>query len=337
MLITCLLQLPLDINDPATAAAMSHGSSPSESTTTNMSSFLHMTRMRQIESKINQEIFRVDQPIFPSDDQISAIIDELNHWRASAPQISSENQLLYDTAGYFDLYYDKAIRLLLQSRLIYASSHDQWLRVCLKSCGRICQKYKYLHQTTPLAYTLMAVHSIFVAGITILYCLWVDRSLFEISTMNDIRACSTVLFIVAERWPNAVKYRDIFEMLTTVVLEMVDSDAFEPRKPIESNMGNMVNAVQNELVHGNELLGEMVGVTSSKSAHPATSSFAFMAPSTASSSVSKNNVFNTSSRQRSNIPTSAKPSLDLNDFQFSAFMEMNNTSFSNGSWPTIID
>jgi hypothetical protein len=74
----------------------------------------------------------------------------------------------------------------------------------VKSCGGICQTYKRLHQSVSVGFSLMALHSVFFAGITILYCAWDSPALvLTNATRNMINDCSIVLYIITERWPGA--------------------------------------------------------------------------------------------------------------------------------------
>lgn len=250
-------ELPITMNDPATTTALAQDISTSPP---NLASFIHMVRLRRIESKIFEEIYRVDEAAFTSEIQINSMIAELDQWRASSPLSHPDSQHIYESENHYELYYHKAIRLLVQSRILDSSYHDQWLKVCVRSCGQILQSYKRLHQNFAIGFTTMAVHSIFVAGITILYCLWVNRSLFGISTMNDIRACSTVLFIIAERRPSARKYRDAFETLATAVIDIIESDGVGSRPSLTGTPGATIDPVQYDLAPGeSHMLAQMVG------------------------------------------------------------------------------
>jgi hypothetical protein len=59
-----------------------------------------------------------------------------------------------------------------------------------------------------------------MAGITLLYALWThsDR-VWSVRISNDIRACSTVLFVMGERATWVKKYRDAFELLVNAAME----------------------------------------------------------------------------------------------------------------------
>jgi hypothetical protein len=87
---------------------------------------------------------------------------------------------------------------------------------------------------------MISLHSCFVAGLTLVYCIWRDRSLFNYDTLEATRDCSQSLTIFGEKWPGAVKYRDIFDALSGNLLKTV----FNPRSPaapltrIDSAQGN---------------------------------------------------------------------------------------------------
>jgi hypothetical protein len=74
---------------------------------------------------------------------------------------------------------------------------------------------------------MISLHSCFVAGLTLVYCIWRDRSLFNYDTLEATRDCSQSLTIFGEKWPGAVKYRDIFDALSGNLLKTV----FSPRSP----------------------------------------------------------------------------------------------------------
>ena len=61
---------------------------------------------------------------------------------------------------------------------------------------------------------MISLHSCFVAGLTLMYCVWRDRSLFSYDVFEATQACSQSLTIFGEKWSGAVKYRDIFDALS---------------------------------------------------------------------------------------------------------------------------
>lgn len=61
---------------------------------------------------------------------------------------------------------------------------------------------------------MISLHSCFVAGLTLVYCIWRDGKLFSYDALEATQACSQILTIFGEKWPGAVKYRDIFDALS---------------------------------------------------------------------------------------------------------------------------
>lgn len=68
---------------------------------------------------------------------------------------------------------------------------------------------------------MISLHSCFVAGLTLVYCIWRDRSLFSYDMLEATRDCSQSLTIFGEKWPGAVKYRDIFDVLSGNLLKSI--------------------------------------------------------------------------------------------------------------------
>jgi hypothetical protein len=126
----------------------------------------------------------------------------------------------YVTTHYHVLQYHKAILLLLLPLLPSLPPTHPDFSLCFDSAGEICQAYKRLHDDQQyLSYSVLALHANFVAGLTMIYCFLVDKSIFDIKLSSDIRACSTVLYIIAERWSAARKVRNAFERLVRVTVE----------------------------------------------------------------------------------------------------------------------
>jgi hypothetical protein len=120
------------------------------------------------------------------------------------------------------LHYNKALRLLLYPQLTSAASNMTHVKHCAEACGHICQTYKRLYSCSKAVFSHAALQSVFSAGLTILYCIWVRPA--EVLTMvnnNNLACCSTVLCNITESWPEARKYRDAFEHTKRSILQLV--------------------------------------------------------------------------------------------------------------------
>ncbi len=107
-----------------------------------------------------------------------------------------------------------------------------------RSAARVCMAYKRLSQQKTLSYTLVALHSCFIAGLTLAYCLWRNMALFTYDALEATRACSQCLTIFGEKWPSTVKYRDIFDSLSGSLLRAVVDGGRANRRDPEGDAGS---------------------------------------------------------------------------------------------------
>ena len=126
--------------------------------------------------------------------------------------------------------------------------------------------YKLLHHKTTVGFSLMALSSVFLSGLTLLYCIWLSpKEVYSIITSNDLNACSIVLYIITERWPGARKYRDAFESTRQCLLDLITTSD-QPRKPLtglDANLRATVSDVQRLHPEGraecNRMTTDMIG------------------------------------------------------------------------------
>lgn len=127
----------------------------------------------------------------------------------------------HDSRDFFTLQYHKTVLSLYTALLPSLAVGDPRFVSCAKSSARICATYKRLNQQKILSFTIIGLHSCFVAGLTLIYCLWRDKSLFSFDILEATRSCSQCLTIFGEKWPGAVKYGEIFEALSGSVLRAI--------------------------------------------------------------------------------------------------------------------
>ncbi|KAI5238090.1 hypothetical protein E4T43_07680 [Aureobasidium subglaciale] len=179
---------------------------------TNMSQFILLSQLRRFEARIQRTIYRVDRSISALQPKMYRLITELDAWRQNIPSNmpSSERERLM-------LHYHRDVRLLLQPFLSMLEPDSDLFRRCVDAAGQVCQIHKRLHQTPEYGHSFVAVHTVFVSGITLLYALW-KGSIWSFSISNDIRAASCVLAIMGERAPWIRRFRDEFDNLTEATM-----------------------------------------------------------------------------------------------------------------------
>jgi hypothetical protein len=226
------LPLPLDVDDdvrdpallpppspPVPSSSPSINNNPDTTTDnhriTTLTFSRYLIKLRRIDSRIQHKIYRADRPLHSLRSKMDALFLELEEWKTSALQRFTGSDLDYPM-----LHYNRALRLLIQPFLPSLPLTDPYFHICLRAAGDICQTHKRLHQTIEYGHSFLAVQTVFMAGITLLYALWThsDR-VWSVRISNDIRACSTVLFVMGERATWVKKYRDAFELLVNAAME----------------------------------------------------------------------------------------------------------------------
>jgi hypothetical protein len=162
---------------------------------------------------------------------MAKIRSDLDEWLRTYPQTpKKENKITWmydpesaylDARDFYGVQYHKAVLFLFTVFLPTLDTSDMRFITCARSAACVCNAYKRLSQNRTLTYTMISLHSCFVAGLTLVYCIWRDRSLFSYDVLEATRACSQILTIFGEKWPGAVKYRDIFDALSGSLFKTV--------------------------------------------------------------------------------------------------------------------
>jgi hypothetical protein len=214
------LPLPLDIDDDVRDPALFTTPSPRPDRITTLTFAIYLIRLRRIDSKIQHKIYRADRPLHALRSKMDALFLELEEWKDSALRRFAGPDLDYPM-----LHYNRALRLLIQPFLPALPLSDPYYHICLRAAGDICQTHKRLHQTLEYGHSFLAVQTVFMAGITLLYALWAHTTdVWSVQMSNDIRACSTVLFVMGERAAWVKKYRDAFELLVGAAMEKLEGN-----------------------------------------------------------------------------------------------------------------
>ncbi|KAF4431371.1 putative transcriptional regulatory protein [Colletotrichum fructicola] len=228
----CWSQMPSADDAFWDLTALGSPPAPPEPAWSNMKPFIHIIKLRRIQSRIHRRVYRVDKDVFAGlpderaklDLKMTEIRDELDEWAKTIPHPPKDSKSItwmydpesayHDSRDFFNLQYHKSILSLFTVLLPALNTSDPRFVTCARSAACVCTTYKRLNQQKTLSYTMMALHSLFIAGLTLVYCLWRDRSLFSYDALEATRACSQSLTIFGEKWPGAVKYRDIFDALS---------------------------------------------------------------------------------------------------------------------------
>lgn len=200
---------------------------------------VHVFKLRILQSSLCSFVYKPRK--LPVDNQnIEStrykIMLELNDWKKTFP-CKRQATTTWETDNWATISYHNSVLLLLRPVVLEVSKLRQntpaqtieWFRIFTQSTSAICLNYKHLHTKQKLSYTWLAMQCVFVAGISFLYCVWLDSSLYFLKwsrksiIYETISACSNILYVLAERWRGAKMFRDSFERMSRAVLANVET------------------------------------------------------------------------------------------------------------------
>ncbi|KAM0269865.1 hypothetical protein ACHAQH_009616 [Verticillium albo-atrum] len=171
-------------------------SSASPTSWSNIEPFIHIIKLKRIQSRIHRTVFRVDKDVFAGDPVDRAKLDrkmaamraDLDEWARTIPHPPKDaghitwmydpESAYHDSRDFFTLQYHKGLLALFTVLLPTLEPKDPRFRTCARSAASVCTAYRRLNQQKTLSYTMVSLHSCFVAGLTLSYCLWRDRGLW---------------------------------------------------------------------------------------------------------------------------------------------------------------
>ncbi|KAI1633042.1 fungal-specific transcription factor domain-containing protein [Biscogniauxia mediterranea] len=200
-----------------------------------LTSFIHRTRLKKIESEIQHVVYRVDKSDKIPESVINGFLDQLNTWKDTIPYDARHfvhtQDVAYEGLEFYTIHYHRCVRFLLYPQLAENPVNMHYLRVCADSCAGVITDYRRLHHVFPVGFSALSIQSMFLAGLTLIYCAWLSPVNF-INVDGPLTDCQLLLYIVTERYPSARKYRDVFERIKTAVLSLIAQGKHQPRNPV---------------------------------------------------------------------------------------------------------
>ncbi|KAK8022257.1 hypothetical protein PG993_013024 [Apiospora rasikravindrae] len=201
--------------------------------------FIHVCKLRVMESHIQQSIYRVDQSTTATEIEVEGFLEKLEGWKSRIPMDFDSPSHMVAGVG------------------------------CADASGGVCRTYKKLHQAMPIGFSSIDLLSVFSAGLTLIYCAWASpKEVLSINTSNDMNACSIVLYIITERLPIARKYRDVFEAIKMMVLESIEENQHQARRPI-AKLRPCIQATLHDLSSGQDEQDKLSAMLSDMAREPA--------------------------------------------------------------------
>ncbi|KPM37048.1 hypothetical protein AK830_g9524 [Neonectria ditissima] len=228
-------EFPLDLEDSFITTAGVCGS-PRRSPTdppTMMTYAIHAFRIRTLQGRIQTSLYSDITVRAPEirKARVQGFLTELDNWHALGPPPivppDGGGLSFFVTPDWFQVNYNYAILQLYRVQITNSKepASDDIFKTCLDAAKSTCHRYRRQFFGKPTTYTWGALHELFLAGLTYVYCLWTSPAAREASRLDQVSStctdCIMVLVILAERWSEAAPYRDIFEALASRTMTMM--------------------------------------------------------------------------------------------------------------------
>ncbi|KAJ6131113.1 hypothetical protein N7523_001573 [Penicillium sp. IBT 18751x] len=177
--------------------------------------FIASIQLQRIVSEIHTRIYRVDKQPSSLFFEIAPLMGRLEAFKKTVPS------LVLQDCDFTYMHWNNSVRMLLQPFLSILPPQDAYIRICLSASGQMCRIFKALRQQDSCGHSFFLVNSVFMAGLTMCFCLFRSPGLWTPAVSNDLRACSSALFVMAERNVRLKNYRDGLETVIDRAMEFV--------------------------------------------------------------------------------------------------------------------
>lgn len=198
--------------------------------------FLHIFRIRRIQSEIQQVLYQslssLPREFASVEDWRKSVEERLQAWCETVPKSQADTNCGYNL-GFIDLNYQQT-RLLLYGLCPTVPHPSVYAFEMIADSGsRIIRLYRRLHHENCINYTWLACHNLFMAGTSYLCALWHCPEVRRQTTIERIDfnnlACVDVLSSMIDRCPAAQGCRDVFESLATATVQLCNSELARDR------------------------------------------------------------------------------------------------------------
>ncbi|KAL5363303.1 fungal-specific transcription factor domain-containing protein [Aspergillus floccosus] len=201
--------------------------------------FVACIQLQRITSVMKQHIYRANEDMSGLIPEISPFMTSLKQYEETLPPLSPGDH------EFVKMHWNNCIRVLLQPFLAVLSPSDPLMQTCLSASGEICQSFRKLRQRG-FGYSFLLANSIFVAGLTMCFCLLRSPNLWSNVASNDLRACSSAMSTMAEHNPNLKQHRDNLDVIIDKTTDYVQKVAVSRQ--------NMLSARDCDLPESSEYL-----------------------------------------------------------------------------------
>lgn len=175
----------------------------------------HCFQLRRLQSEVADTLYQ--RTLHFHGEYIPAVQARLDDWLERIPVGNSDHVLEW----FHHSYYNLCMFIHRPSPANPKPGSDDMHR-CFDAASRVIQIYTKLDERGSIDATWMAVHWLFLAAVTQLFCLWTDEDLRRESSWSqindDMQSCTIILSAMTERWKSGRKMLRLYRRLSTGTL-----------------------------------------------------------------------------------------------------------------------
>ncbi|KAI9046022.1 Zn(II)2Cys6 transcription factor [Aspergillus affinis] len=140
---------------------------------TDTSTFIHIIKLRRLNAAIYQEFHSIGSTATQQEEprkRRDSYFAELNHWLITAPRYIG-TACTFQSMEWFQIAFHHAVLSLYRPSRAVPMPSSSDLRVCTESAIGLISSYSSLYARNKIKYTFVAIHSLFMAAVTMLYAL----------------------------------------------------------------------------------------------------------------------------------------------------------------------
>ncbi|KAL4896922.1 fungal-specific transcription factor domain-containing protein [Aspergillus ambiguus] len=146
---------------------------------TDMSTFIHIIQLRIINARVYKSFHSIGCVLMESpelDQTRCSYYTELNQWLITAPRYM-RTLSTFQSIDWFQIAFHHAVLSLYRPSRAAPIPSAEDLRICTESAIGLISSYSSLYARNKIKYTFVAIHSLFLAAVTMLYALRASSSI----------------------------------------------------------------------------------------------------------------------------------------------------------------
>ncbi|KAF2159322.1 hypothetical protein M409DRAFT_30198 [Zasmidium cellare ATCC 36951] len=196
----------------------------------------HLFAMSQLESEIKHVQQSQNWPLkiaHPKPNYTAWVQDiqpRLQEWFSTIPDPSLAHPMsIFANQAYWDVLYNNAILLLHRQNSTTQTSSAESLSISFDASNALIVNINLLQRDGRLDVLWKSVHDLFMAGLTIILCVWQSTSIRFSQPASKIiaslKSCTSTLSAMSVNFPGAIGCRDAFDSLSAATIDWLLTSA----------------------------------------------------------------------------------------------------------------